>query len=73
MARWWTSIWLANVLAHGRAARARAPATPAGQGGGGGPRLRRFGPVVLGALVLVTLAVVTLAFVFLWRRIGAKP
>jgi hypothetical protein len=72
MARWWTSIWLANMLPHGRAARAEVPAAPAGQGGGG-PRMRRYGPVVLGALVIAALAVATLAFVFIWRRISAAP
>ena len=72
MARWWTSIWLANVLPHGRTARAQASEEPTGQGGGG-PRLRRHGPVVLGALVIATLAVVTLALVFIWRRISASP
>jgi hypothetical protein len=72
MARWWTSIWLTNVLPHGRSVRAQTPAPSGGQGGSDS-RLRRLGPVALGALVLGALAVVTLAIVFIWRRIGATP
>jgi hypothetical protein len=72
MARFWISIWLANMVPHGRQARDARAAAPAGQAGAG-PRLRRFGPVLLGVLVVAALAIVTLAFVFIWRRIGAKP
>jgi len=72
MARWWVSMWLANVLPHGRQARAAGGGRPLDEGGRASG-LRRLGPVLLGGLVIAALAVVTLAFISIWRRVGAKP
>jgi hypothetical protein len=72
MARWWSSMWLANVLPHGHRARAQRAAGATGPGGNGA-EVHRVRPGVLAAIALGALAVAAIAFFLMWRHVAGKP